>query len=174
MSPLRRLGIAVFACCLALSAACQRGDGKGGDRLALRWSGSDSGAVKLRAHAGWCEEGARLEVIAVRDDQGFGLAIYPDGPLAAGEFPAFDPGIDTAHRPGASLAARWYTDAAIVGYQSDSGRLSLTRAAEGYGAEFGFRLRSLDGEDTLRMTGRFRELVPGSCPADSLPAAPSE
>jgi hypothetical protein len=64
--------------------------------------------------------------------------------------------------------ARWYTDQRIIGLQSDSGSLRLSRNGERYDATFGFRLRSLDSFDTVRVTGRATGIRPGPCPADSV------
>ena len=66
----------------------------------------------------------------MRQDQGFGLVLYPVGELAPGSYPAFDPGIDTVQRPGVSAAARWFTDQDMAGFQSDSGSLELQRSGD--------------------------------------------
>ncbi|MBK8003510.1 MAG: hypothetical protein IPK12_06070 [Gemmatimonadetes bacterium] len=140
--------------------------------LTATWSGPDTLAGQLNAPArgGWCAGTGRLDVIATRDDQAVGLAIFPVDSLQPGEYAVFDPGIDTARRPAVAGAARWYTDAAIVGYQSDSGQFTLSRDAKGgLGAEFGFRLVDLTREDTIRLTGTMTGLVPGGCEDDSLP-----
>lgn len=157
---------------LLLVLACRRGgdapEGAGG-RLEARWTGADTGALRAPARAGWCAEAARLELAAIREDEGMGLALYPLDSLGPGTYPAFDPGVDTTPRPGVAAAARWYTDPAIVGYQSDSGSLTLTRAGAALTGEFGFRLTDLTREDTIRLTGRFQDVVPGPCRVDSLP-----
>jgi hypothetical protein len=155
---------------LLLSAtACEKVDR--GPRLTATWTGADTGKISARAAASWCPVAGRLEVNAVHGDVGFGLVLYPVSDLAAGAYPAFDPGIDSAHRPGASAAARWFTEQNIVGYQSDSGSVELTRQDDRLQLKFGFRLRSLDGKDTLVAEGRAARLVPGACPADSVPNA---
>ena len=89
--------------------------------------------------------------------------------LSAGSYPAFDPGIDSASRPGAAGVARWFTQQRIIGLQSDSGTLTLNRNGDRYDATFGFRLRSLDAYDTTRVTGRVSGITPGACPVDSVP-----
>jgi hypothetical protein len=106
---------------------------------------------------------------------GFGLVLYSLSALAAGDYPAFDPGIDSARRPGASAAARWFTEQQIVGYQSDSGSAALTRNGDQLRLSFGFRMRSLGGQDTIRAAGVAADLVPGRCLTDSVPnAAPTQ
>lgn len=143
-----------------------------GPRLEAAWTGTDTGAIAATARVAWCSVAARLEVTAIRADQGFGLVIFPVGDsLSAGEFQSFDPGIDTALRPGVAAAARWFTDERMAAFQSDSGSLELARAGNGYDARFGFRLRGLDGQDTVVVTGRATGLmVDTPCPADSVPA----
>ena len=140
--------------------------------LEATWSGPDTlaGTLSAPARGGWCAGAGRLEVLATKDDHAVGLAIFPVESPEAGAYTVFDPGIDTARRPAVAGAARWYTDAAIVGYQSDSGQLTLSRDAAGaLGAAFGFRLVDLTREDTIRLTGTLAGFVPGPCPDDSLP-----
>jgi hypothetical protein len=160
---------------LLLLAACSTatgGEGRGTGGLEASWTGSDTGQLAAPVRASWCADDSRLEIFATKEDHGVGLAIYPVDGIAEGEYPAFDPGVDTARPPAVSAAARWYTDAAIMGFQSDSGRLTLARRDSVLSAEFGFRLRSLTGLDTIRLTGRFEKVVPGPCRVDSLPSTP--
>lgn len=152
-----------------LLAACRSGGGAGGPRLEASWVGADTGKFAGAARVAWCPTAARLEVTAARDDRGFGLVLYADGDLAPGSYPGFDPGIDTIHRPGAAAAVRWFTEQKIEGFQSDSGTLELSGRDSLYQARFAFRLRSIDSDDTLLVTGGATGLVPGPCPADSVP-----
>ena len=158
---------------LLWAAAC----GKVGSapRLAADWVGSDTGRISASPTASWCPVAGRLEVKAARGDTGFGLVLYPVSDLAAGTYPAFDPGVDTVHRPGATGAARWFTERDVVGYQSDSGSVELTRENDRLQLRFGLRLRRLNGAATVVAEGRATGLEPGSCPADSVPnAAPTQ
>jgi hypothetical protein len=162
----------VLAALLLWAMACSKVGG--GRWLTARWIGSDTGRISAPATASWCPLAGRLEVKAVSGDLGFGLVLYPVGDLAAGSYPAFDPGIDSVHRPGASAALRWYTQQLVVGFQSDSGSVQLT-GKDLLDLRFGFRLRSLDGKDTLVTQGRAANLQRGTCPADSVPnAAPTQ
>lgn len=159
---------------LFLAAGCRTSskDAAGADEpaggLHAEWFGIDTGKVDGTARANWCEEGRRLEIFGVKDDAGVGLVVYPADTLGGGFFEAFDPGVDTIHRPGVSGAVRWFSERAISGYQSDSGTLLLTQSGGRYAGEFEFRMQSVDGYDTLRLRGRFRRLTPGACPGDSL------
>lgn len=170
--PLTR--VAALTALATLAAGCDRGPGKGG-WIQVTYQPADLAASKrprafsAPASAAWCPVSGRLEVTAVREDMGFGLALYPLDSLAAGTYTAFDPGIDTASRPGVAGVARWFTERRVFGFQSDSGSLTLTRNGDRYEARFGLRLRSLDGGDTTRATGRATDLWPGACAADSVP-----
>jgi hypothetical protein len=168
---LRPLALVALA---ALAAGCT--SRPGGGRLEASWRDRDAAkpapprTISAPAKAAWCPGWKRLEVTAVQEDLGFGLAIYPAESLVPGGYPAVDPGFDSVARPGAAGVARWFGEQTIEGLQSDSGALQLTRNDGRYDASFGFRLRSLDGVDTIRVTGRARGLVPGPCPVDSVPA----
>ena len=154
---------------IGLCVACH-GVG-GGARLDARWIGSDTGAFAGTPKVTWCGSIQRLELTAVdENDGGVGLAIYPPKELRPGHYAAFDPGIDSVHRPGAAAASRFFTEQAVKGFQSDSGGLDLERNGVTFSAKFGFRMRSLEGKDTVRLTGRFRDAVPGRCPGDSTTA----
>lgn len=169
--PPERLDLLRGAALVALVAgACARSGRGGGSQLTASWSGSDTGHVVAPASAVWCPVARRLEIMATRDDKGFGLVIYPEQDPVGGEYPGFDAGIDTVHRPGSAGALRWFSERAVVGYQSDSGSTQLTTGAGGLDVRFGFRMRSINGRDTIRATGEASHLVPGSCPADSVPS----
>ncbi len=158
-----------------LAAGC--GHSGGGGRIEVTYQQDNPVKEKIKdpdhyagaARGAWCPVARRLEVTSSHDDMGFGLVVYPVDSLVAGTYDGFDPGIDTAVRPAAAGVARWFTDQRIIGLQSDSGGLTLTRDGERYDATFAFRLRSLDGYDTTRVTGRMTGIRSGPCPVDSVP-----
>jgi len=163
----------VLPALLLWAVAC--GEVGGGRWLTARWIGSEPGRLSAPATASWCPVAGRLDVRAVRGDLGIGLVLYPVGDIATGSYPAFDPGIDSVHRPGAGAAIRWFTEHEVVGFQSDSGSVELTRTDDVLLLRFGFRLRSLNGKDTVVAQGRVASLPLGPCPADSVPnAAPTQ
>ena len=144
---------------------------KGSGRLDARWVGSDTGAFAGTPKVTWCGSIQRLEVTAVDgNDAAVGLVIYPVKELRTGRYEAFDPGMDSVRRPGVAGASRFFTEQAVKGFQSDSGELELERSGTTFSARFGFRMRSLEGRDTVRLTGRFRDAVPGPCPGDTTTA----
>jgi hypothetical protein len=142
-----------------------------GARLSASWTGSDTARVSARASVAWCPVSGRLEVTAIRDDMGFGLALYPVGEIAAGEFPALDAATDSVSRPGVRAAARRFSEKKILAFQSDSGGLVLTREGDAFRATFEFRMRSPDQAETVWVRGGATRLVPGACPADSVPSS---
>jgi hypothetical protein len=165
--------VAGGAVVLLATAACARGGD--GSRLNASWTGSDTGEISASPTAIWCPVASRLEVKAEREDVGFGLVLYPRGDLQAGDYRVFDPGIDTVHRPGASGAARWFSEREIMGFQTDSGSVGLTRNNGRVALTFRFRMRSLDGKDIIRAAGQATGLIPGACPVDSVPnTAPTQ
>jgi hypothetical protein len=157
----------------ALAMACDRRSA--GGRIEVTYlrvdqeKSKDPQSFSGPARAAWCPGAHRLEVTAVNEDMGFGLVIYPQDSLVTGRYPGFDPGIDTVSRPGAAGVARWFTEQRVLGLQSDSGALRLTRNGDRFDISFGFRLRALDGSDTTRASGRALGLRPGPCAVDSLP-----
>ncbi|MBK7717287.1 MAG: hypothetical protein IPI38_18115 [Gemmatimonadetes bacterium] len=164
------------AASLALLIACTacQSDAPSGARLEASWTATDTnlaaGKLAAGAQSAWCPVAARLEVTAVREDQGLGLALYPEQAIGPGSYPVFDPGIDTlTPRPGAAGALRWFTEQRLEAFQSDSGTVELTAAGEGFDARFGLRLVSLDRPETLRVTGTATGLVAGPCPVDAIP-----
>lgn len=154
---------------LILLAACERRPG--GPHLTASWTGADTTRIDAPAKVSWCPVAGRLEVTAIRDDLGFGLVVYAAGELAPGEFPGFNPDLDTVPRPSAAAAARKYTEKNMIAFQSDSGALVLTRDGDAFGARFGFRMQALDRSGSIRVAGEASGLSPGACPADSVPAA---
>ena len=144
-----------------------------GGSLTADWVGLDTGRVEAAPRAIWCVGDQRLELTAEQGDAGVGLALYPLDSLVSGEYPAFDQGADTIHRPGVAAGVRWFTESAVRGYQGDSGGLTLTREGERMAGRFSFRLRSLEGSDTVRMTGQFSGARAGACPADTAAAPDS-
>ncbi len=159
---------------LITGTACQS-DAPSGARLEASWTATDTalaaGKLSAGAQAAWCAVATRLEVTAIREDQGIGLVLYPADAIGPGTYPAFDPGIDTLiPRQGAAGALRWFTEQRLEAFQSDSGAVELSAAGEGFNARFGLRMVSLDRPETLRVTGTAKGLVAGPCPVDSIPS----
>jgi uncharacterized protein involved in copper resistance len=163
--PLALLVFAVPACRTDAETA------EGGSRGSFHasWVGADTGKLDARPRAVFCQEGNRLELMAVQGDAGIGLVIYPDSGVQAGTYDGFDPGADTVPRPGVAGAARWFTEKEIPAYQSDWGTLELTRTGATLAGSFALHMRRSTGEgDPIMLNGRFSGVIPGPCPADSV------
>jgi hypothetical protein len=159
---------------LLLLGACrstgrpEEGGAGASGKLAASWVGADTGKLSGTARAAWCDADRRLELTAVQGDAGVGLVLYPVAEVQAGTYAAFVPGADSIPRPGVAGAARWFTERAIAAYQSDSGRLELSGSQGALAGTFDLHMRSLEGEDTVRLSGRFSGVRPGACVADSV------
>jgi hypothetical protein len=133
------------------------------------WVGHDTGKLDARPRAVFCQEGNRLELMAVQGDAGIGLAIYPDSEVHTGTYDGFDPEADTVPRPGVAGAARWFTEREIPAYQSDWGTLELTSVGATLAGSFALHMHRPTGEgDSIMLNGRFSGVIPGPCPADSV------
>ncbi len=161
---------------------CQRGGGEGD--LLVHWSrGSDSGQrarLLARGLAHWCEGPGMMEVIALGNDTGVAIAIYPQGKLSAGEYPVRPP-LDSLTRPRATLALRLLGLNLIHGYYGTSGSVRIREADGVVSGNLEARLQELSG-GTIELEGEFRRLavtadsagcppgaVPGPAPAPASP-----
>lgn len=172
--PLARLALLA----LTLAACASAGTREAGvGEFTAEWTGSDTGGLTTRPTFAWCQQAGRLDVSARREDVGIALALYladlPGGETAGrprkteAYLPAFDPGIDTVGPSGAAIASRWFSQKTVTAYQSDSGGVTIKGDGTTISARFGARLRSLNGEDTVRMTGHFSGPAGGACSGDS-------
>ena len=84
------------AASLALLIACtaRQPDAPSGARLEASWTATDTnlaaGKLAAGARSAWCPVAARLEVTAIREDQGLGLALYPEQAIAGSSSTAPD------------------------------------------------------------------------------------
>lgn len=161
-------GLVVFL--LLLLGGCRKAPA--GGRLEASWIGTDTGHFAAPANARWCPAAGLLEVSAVDADEGFGLAIYSAGKLVDGDYAVADTGTDSILRPSASGAYRRFTEQQVVGFRGDSGSVSLTQKGSRVDLTFLFRMPAIDGKDTIEATGTATGLLPGACPADSVPNGP--
>ena len=132
----RRFRRSIASCLLAAGplAAC---GGTPDGRIALRWTGGDTGAATLSAAARRCGNGP-LELMGSAGDTGFGMLVDPVAGGLAGSYPVAEG--QRAGR-GAQVAARWADSLRVAGYRGTSGTAVLTEAdssisgavrAEGY------------------------------------------
>jgi hypothetical protein len=161
--------LAGAALLLALGAACRRDSTEpSGPRLTVRWTGQDTVEFSARAVGEWCDSLRLLEIRAVAGDTGVGIALYPPDTLEAGAYPVRPPDVaDTTRLPAAAVALRWFTQTAVMGYQGDSGGLTLERRPDGtLAGRFTAAARPLTGKGRLHLTGSFGGLRPATAPRD--------
>ena len=170
-------GRLVVAAVLALGAAGCRtsGSAPGGPRLTARWTGADTAEFSARAEAEWCDSLHLLEIRAAGGDTGVGIALYPPDTIEAGTYPIRRPEVaDTTLPPSAAMGLRWFSKAAVLGFQGDSGELTLERRPDGsLAGRFTAAARPLVGNGRLHVTGSFDALRPTRAAPGCAGRAPS-
>ncbi|MGE5686753.1 MAG: hypothetical protein ACM34D_04550 [Gemmatimonadota bacterium] len=154
----------------ALAALALAGCGHRSGRLDATWAGAEQGRMSGRAWAVWCREARVAVVTGMSGDTGVSLLIHPPDSLAAGRYPIVEP--DTARRaaPAAAVGLRLLGRTAVVGYQGQSGTLTLERAASGrVSGRFEATAKIASAlAGTVKLAGRFRSVRVtadgGDCP----------
>lgn len=148
-----------------------------GPRLAAQWSGAHAGHFSARAEGEWCDSLHALEIHATAGDTGVGIVLYPADTLDAGRYSVHHPDVaDTAPPPSAAVGLRWFSQTSVLGFQSDSGELTLERRPDGtLAGRFTAGAHAMTGKGQLRITGSFEGLRPtraaATCAGESRPAA---
>lgn len=155
---------------MAAQVACHEAPAGSSGTLAATWIGADTGRFSGRARAVWCPGSRTLEIIAIKEDAGVGLVLYPLTDLHPAEFPAFDVSRDSVRRPGAAVAMRWFTESAIKAYRSDSGTVTLQQVGDRAAGLFAVHLRPLTGSGGIDLHGTFRAVPMGPDSARCAPA----
>lgn len=159
-------------------AGCSRGAGKPGQsgaRLEVEWTGADTGKLAAAATAEWCGNPPMLEITALQGDSGIGILLYPTDTVRADSYPVLPPERADSSRPSGAVALRWFGEAAVKGFRSDSGSVVVTRSADGrLSGRFSAGLQSATDTSRLHATGTFRGLivVPPARGCAPRPAAP--
>jgi hypothetical protein len=101
-----------------------------------------------------------LEIHAAAGDTGMGLALYARDTVEAGQYPVRRPDVaDTALPPSAAVALRWFSQTTVMGYQGDSGRVTLEHEADGsLAGRFNVGARPFVTGSRLHLTGQFEGL----------------
>ena len=146
-------------------SSAPRGGAEG--HLSVRWTGPDTAAFSSRAVAEWCASLHLLEIRAVAGDSGMGLALYPADTIEPGTYPVRRPDVaDTTRPPAASVALRWFSKTTIMGYQADTGRVTVERTPDGsLAGRFTIGARPLVTGARLNATGTFEDLRIVTAPA---------
>jgi hypothetical protein len=147
-------GVAVMA---ATACGDESSEAPRGARLSARWTGADTAAFSGPAVAEWCAPLRILEIRAAAGDTGLGIAFYPPDTLHAGAYPVRRRDLaDTALSPSAAVALRWFSQTTVMGYQGDSGLVTLERQADGtLAGRFNVGARPFVTGSRLHLTGDF-------------------
>jgi hypothetical protein len=100
------------------------------------------------------------------------VVIYAADSLRSGRYQVFNPTITPVSRPGAAVAARWFTETAIHGTQSDSGTVTLQADHGRVSGTMTAATLGVPAQTKARFRGSFSALpveqAPFGCQADSL------
>src|SRR6185369_7711588 len=123
-------GLGLF---VAGAASCgSKAEAPRGSRVSVRWTGADTASFSASAVAEWCAALHLVEIRAVAGDTGVGIALYPPDTIDAGMYPIRRPdGADTTRQRSAAVALRWFSKTTVMGFQGDSGSLTLERRSDG-------------------------------------------
>jgi hypothetical protein len=149
-------------------------EGRVAGQLVATWS--DSGnrvSFAAPAREGWCARDTLLEILAVRNDSGVGLALYAQDSVRAEGYPVMRPGIFAPWRPQATASVRLLSSNALRGFESTGGQVTVTSSGgsgdtQQVSGRFDFLVQlTTGGQDTLRLSGEFYQLPivsePASC-----------
>jgi hypothetical protein len=136
-------------------------------RLSVRWTGPDTAAFSARAVAEWCGSLHLLEIRATAGDTGLGIVLYPVDTIMPVAYPVRRPDLaDTTRPPAAAVALRWFSQTTIMGYQGDSGRVTVERTPDGsLAGRFAIGARPLVTGTRLTASGTFEDLRVVTAPA---------
>jgi hypothetical protein len=166
------LALAVLAC-----HKVGQVEGRTGGQLVAEWKDSTGRMVHFTAPAAahWCARDTLLEILAVRNDSGIGIALFARDSLRAEAYPVFLSGMFAPWRPQATAAVRLLTANSLKGFESASGQVIVTEAgARRLSGTLDLRTKLAGASDSLHLTGRFDQLsvlpAPGFCGRANKPA----
>jgi hypothetical protein len=156
----RHIGLVVAWLVLGTLGCHSEPRGSGAGRLSIRWTGPDTAAFSSGAVAEWCASLHLLEIRAIAGDTGAGIVLYPADSVGPGVYIVRRPDLaDTARPPSAAVALRWFSKTTIMGYQADSGRVTVERSPDGgLGGRFAVGARPLVTGARLTASGTFEGL----------------
>ncbi len=170
---LARVGAVAGALGLGALLSCGRHPVEEGPRIAVRWTGSDSGEIDAPASAGWCDTLRLLEIRGLVGDTGIGVAVYPSGALRPGRYRVLRPEVADTSRPAAAVALRWFALTSIRGFRAESGAVVLERSAAGaYSGHIEAFTRSVTDNARVTVRGTLRGLTPRPARSGCVPRPP--
>ena len=138
--------------------AVQPVDGPG--TVSVGWVQSRTGSFAVRREVSWCPADSMLEILGIRGDTAFGLTLFAQDSLRVGQFPLVSGAVSSNWRPLAFGALRLASDSANVGFEATAGNVQVVRADSGLvSGTIDARFKKVDGSDTLRITGKFVDLL---------------
>jgi len=142
-------------CCASVLGCASGEPPQAGGTMEARWSGADTGSLRATATARWCAEPRFGEVLGVRGDTGIAIVIRRADSLAPGRYPAVLPDSADTASASATVGLRFLARTSISGYQSDSGRVTLSRdAGHRLAVEFDVHARVVGAVGSIRLQGR--------------------
>lgn len=155
---------------LALSVGCRDEDATGPGRIALTWTGADTGELRVPALARWCANDSLVEITGAIGDSGVAVALLPrDSAATPGDFPVGMP-LPTRFRPSARVALRWVGETLTEGYYGLNGTVTVDSGAMLRG-RFDATLRSVNDGGEITLSGTFTDITvqPGSAESCGVP-----
>ena len=154
----------LLAGALIAVAAC----GPRGPSVEMAWTGADTGEATLPATATRCGAGP-VALLAISGDTGLAISLYPAGDVVAGAYPV---GLSagSAAAPAAAVGARWLDSTSVAAYRARGGTVTVTGAGAMLAGSFSVEATQLERPEPVTLSGSFRNVPIGPCPADS--AAP--
>lgn len=148
----------VVVLAVPLLVGCRRSTGPDAGEAAVEWRGSDRGRLTAAATAAHCPETGVVEVLAIRGDTGFGLAMFlkDSAVLAPGDYQVFQGATPSEYRPGATAGLRWFTGIDLAAFESSSGTVTVSAASGGLSGALTIRMQGVSSADTLAVTGRMK------------------
>jgi hypothetical protein len=138
--------------------AVQPVDGPG--TVSVDWVQSRTGNFVVRPEVAWCPGDSMLEILGIRGDTAFGLTLFAQDSIRPGQFPLVSGAVSSNWRPLAFGALRLASDSVNVGFEATAGNVQITRADSGLvSGAIDARFKKVDGPDTLRITGKFVDLM---------------
>ena len=147
----------VLVSTVLLQAGCERSAGRTAETgtLEASWTGSDTGRMGAPARAEWCDSLGVLEIRAILGDTGLALALYAMGRVEPDSYPVARPTPRAPKPPAAGIAARWFAETAIRGFQGDSGAVVVETGGAQLSGRFRASMRSVNDSGRLELSGRF-------------------
>ena len=145
------------------AAGCRDEDPTGPGRIAVTWTGADSGQLRVPARARWCANDSVVEITGAAGDSGVALAMLPpDTTIAPGDFPVGLP-IPVRARPAARVALRWVGESLTEGYYGLHGTVTVDSGSSLSG-RVEARLKSVNDGEEISLSGTFTQvrIDPGS------------